>query len=571
MAPHRRSLNGAIVTVDSSIESNEQKLVTCMNDRIQLLRRPRPYPDESLPAYNLRLCDQNGYERLSYLLNYLKKSEVRTVGYSHGTYNPEHTTDLYKLSMITGVELADIKSIQLKAAEISDGEIKTKRFQIFNQIIPYFYFNNRSAKVCPMCLRDIPYIRRIWSIVAVTACPYHGSLLLDHCPECGKKIAWNRNRVSECSCDYDWRSFDAKTIDYSETMLSKRIFELCGFLKDSSEREINPETNPLLNLDLEHLLSCVFLISEQLGLVRSRSSLFARFNNEGLHKILVAAYRVFEDWPIRYYQFLDEVQKRDHDVKADVGVKKNFGNYYYSLYRNLNESNYDFMRIAFEDYLSEKWNGGYLFPYAYSSRAGLKAKYLTTQETAKMLGIRQRTAIALVKKNILQGVVRKMGTKEMRLISKPGTEELKRRYDAAITMDESARTLGIKRNHVIELVHQKLLEPLRGPSIEGGKIWLFESDALTKLVQVVRKSCVSCSNDSMRKISFASAVLHLRISTPVLIKALLNLEIKSCWANNKEGFAAFLFSEEDLQQYRMKKSNHASDDVSKPQTSSVPG
>ena len=170
-----------------------------------------------------------------------------------------------------------------------------------------------------------------------------------------------------------------------------------------------------------------------------------------------------------------------------------------------------------------------------------------------MLKIKRRTVLLLVNKGILVGVIRKMGTRSLCLISKSSADALKDKYERALTMDESAKKLKIKRHHVMDLVHDKLLEPLRGPTIEGGKIWLFEEAALIKLLDNARESSVLCENDPSYTIGFQSAVLRLRTNTTTLIKAMLNQEIKSHWEQDKEGFCAFLFSDDDLRQYRIRK------------------
>jgi hypothetical protein len=63
---------------------------------------------------------------------------------------------------------------------------------------------------CPTCLKSdrAPYFRRLWRLAFITACPVHGCVLLERCPECNCPINFHRvapgSVITSCwRCGYD--------------------------------------------------------------------------------------------------------------------------------------------------------------------------------------------------------------------------------------------------------------------------------------------------------------------------------------------------------------------------------
>lgn len=59
-------------------------------------------------------------------------------------------------------------------------------------------------QACPRCLNEDmePYMRRVWRLPFVVACPEHESLLIDRCPDCASAIHIHRN-AEELEADTD--------------------------------------------------------------------------------------------------------------------------------------------------------------------------------------------------------------------------------------------------------------------------------------------------------------------------------------------------------------------------------
>lgn len=54
-------------------------------------------------------------------------------------------------------------------------------------------------QICPQCLSEHRHIPKLWAITIVTACPRHGTRLIDQCI-CGRKLSWRRPAMDVCVC-----------------------------------------------------------------------------------------------------------------------------------------------------------------------------------------------------------------------------------------------------------------------------------------------------------------------------------------------------------------------------------
>ncbi|HYC06251.1 MAG TPA: TniQ family protein [Azospirillaceae bacterium] len=79
---------------------------------------------------------------------------------------------------------------------------------------------------CPRCLEadDAPYFRRAWRLALFAACPTHGVVLLDRCPDCRKPLMAERaDELARCgACHADLRRAEAAPADFGATVLHRR-------------------------------------------------------------------------------------------------------------------------------------------------------------------------------------------------------------------------------------------------------------------------------------------------------------------------------------------------------------
>ena len=150
-------------------------------------------------GYVLRLTEKNGYDSLSRIF------QSANVNYE-GTHSAcmlafeatERVTGLAQLSCISLIELTRLTYQRLP----SNTGVLLHYF--FGQPVSQDLIRSNRPRICPDCLLESPYCRRVWEFSATTVCPNHRRLLIDECPKCNRRISWSRKNVTVCSCKFDW-------------------------------------------------------------------------------------------------------------------------------------------------------------------------------------------------------------------------------------------------------------------------------------------------------------------------------------------------------------------------------
>lgn len=321
----------------------------------RLLIRAKPYPDESCTGYFLRLTEQNGYESLSWIFQAADVSYEKS--HQGCVFAFDASKHLSHLAQLAGISTAEI--IKLTYPRTSDSDNLSLNY-FFGQPVSKDLIRSNRPKICPGCLSETPYCRRVWEFSAVTACPIHRRLLIDECPKCNRRISWFRKSVRVCSCKFDWRESPALPVVEQELRLTRHIYQLCGLSVAVLDRQKLSE--PIAKLSLNDLLrALLFVAGQQRGLSSSTSRhLVAAGKNQNFHNILIKTYSVFECWPDNYFRFLDQRRLQEKSVVRTYQRMKSalygeFGSFYSGLHSVLSEKQFDFMRCAFIEYLTRNW------------------------------------------------------------------------------------------------------------------------------------------------------------------------------------------------------------------------
>jgi hypothetical protein len=253
--------------------------------------------------------------------------------------------------MCTGVEECDLKVLLYSAVSANNGAVS--EYVINGAAVPRYMIRLRHPKICTACLREKSYVRRIWALAPVTTCPTHKCLLLDECPNCGKRISWTRPNVSYCTCDIDWREYVATPLVDSELRVSRQVHLYCNLQLSKGTVDREPTSNPLFNLKLKDFLSALFFVTSQYaGLMDTKGKHLApSMRSSKIHILLCNAWSVFENWPNNYFGFLDWRRKQVTSSESARGLQRDFGEYKSALDKQLSSYQLDFLRVAFEKYL----------------------------------------------------------------------------------------------------------------------------------------------------------------------------------------------------------------------------
>lgn len=352
-----------------------------------LLRTPEPKDDESFLGYVIRLAEQNGYENPSWILS-LTNIPKGTLypGYS---FLPITSEPFQLLTTLSGSTATKLSSLNYQPV----GEWYTHIYQFFGLPVHRSFIRPAHPKVCPACLREASYCRRIWEYALITACPVHQCMLVDECPHCKRHIRWSRKEVSNCPCKFDWRETPTSSVQEYELNLARVIYRLCGLPCGESKSYVSSQ-NPALRLSLHDLTQAVIFMAGQLhghSLTTGWPLLSSR-RVKDLHKLFVGAYYIFDDWPNHLYEFLHwwRVQEKSSFPtyqRLRSVLYKDFDKLYFGLYKILADSQFDFIRSAFVDYLHEEWEGYDLSLFTGKKSTGRyrKVKYVSKSDARRLL------------------------------------------------------------------------------------------------------------------------------------------------------------------------------------------
>jgi hypothetical protein len=510
-------------------------------------------PDENLAGYIIRVAERNGYASP---VTVLTAANINlTTAYAKISFALHKSPALIGLAELVGVNKEELIPLTYPTrARIGRTERKTA---IFSKPIPHAAILLKQAKVCPECLSEETYCRRVWDLALVTVCPKHRRMLIDECPNCSQRIKWRRCSISICPCDFDLRNFAPECVEDEDIKVSHRIHQLCNLPAGIFELNDSPETNPLMTLGLDDLISTLILIAGQFqgtSLFLSGRHFIGKQNKSEFHALLKKAFSVFEDWPSRFFSFLDWLRKRENGSKKQTGLEKDFYHLYRLLaYKSYAASRFDFIREAFENYVMEHWDGAYFVTrrYRWMSKKS-DSKYITMVAAMRYLGIpRQEWIVRLVERGELKAIVHDLGARKRYRFEKSSVEEWKSRLDQSLSVQEVANYLSIDRAKVLDLVEQGYLSLFRGPTLDGTIVRRFEKSAvdnlLNKIKSKVRNSPHIRTNDQLTMRHIFGNVWPYTMMR--FVKAILNDEIIPIGIGTGRGLMQFLFSKKQIADY----------------------
>src|ERR1051325_11275075 len=536
-----KNVHATFLTFSSPAQTNCGKLVV----------RPAPYADESFIGYLIRLTDLNRYDVSSWILQLANLGDrLHKVALAF-----DNRLDLTFLARLVGVEETSLSALLFLPTKRN--RLKFGDYLVFGHAVPRFVIKSNSHKVCPTCLLEFGYLRKIWDLVPVTTCSIHKCLLLDECPNCGGRLRFSRNRVSICRCEYDWRRARTAKVSDPELELSRRANWLRNLPDSRDGAEFQASEHPLNKRELKDLFSAVFCVASQYRLsshLKSKRILVAKFGNSlgnaDIHHLLSRAVRVFHNWPANFFKFLDWRKENSHSTQQKGGVWKDFGPLERSLYMQLGSSAFDFLRQAFEEYITTTWDGGYVTKFRrLNGKKNRHMKFVSLDEARELLKLGTEKIHTLIEDGNLKAKIRGNGRARVVLIEISSIDQFKTLRGDLLDRKQTAKRLGINSIQTKALAEAKLLteyDPFDGRSTAFYSIKEIDGliDRLTSLVRTQRNSM------SVRKIDFSQALYALvcqgDLGVEQFIRAVLDGSIIPCSVAEKPGLRALCFSRADI-------------------------
>jgi hypothetical protein len=461
---------------------------------MKLLITLKPKRDESFISYVVRLTEANWYDTPSWIftlsgIDYIELQWKFTFVFSR-------SAKLENLARLTGSTFDDLLSLLYLPANSESPHEDNHEYDFFGALLNRSIIRPHCPKVCPKCLAESGYSLRIWDCSLVTACPIHESILLDTCPGCNRRIKCVRNKLSICSCGCDWRDINPPVASEGQLVVSRRIYQLCGAIQ--RERLPNEAENPLQGLGLQDFILIMVFIAGLFGKLAwatGRPSKSIKLRNTELHALFTKAHKVFEDWPLNFHQFL-RVQSKGkkrlspHNGELDTALKREFGPFYERLYEDLREPQFDFMREAFAEFLTNRLKAQSeprTMPYATPPGSD---GYISVAQARRLLKITHHAIFNLIKAGEIDFVIRNEGTALRYLVRLSDVENVKDKFEQAISSRTLARQLGVDCKAIQQLAKTGLLEAKSRRAGDGYRTTKFDADAAEKLLKTVRDLAV---------------------------------------------------------------------------------
>jgi hypothetical protein len=289
-------------------------------------------------------------------------------------------------------------------------------------------------------------------------------------------------------------------------------------------------------------------MSQFKGIVDTKGKYLApSARNAETHMLLCKAWEVFEAWPNNFFDFLDWRRAQVAKSRSASGLLRDFSEYKSALYQQLISNQLDFIRVAFEEYLANHWAGGYTSQLKRIDRNSRQdCKYASRREAKELLKVGVQSIDQLIAVGKLKAIVRKQSKARLILVERACLLEFKSDLDQSLYLKQVQGLLGLSHRRVLELVACGLLNPLRGPTVDGCSDWRFSEKEVKDLLDMIKKTVqLRESIETEGTVSFLMAFRKLgraHISMGQFIKDIFSTEVYPCEVSSKPGLDAFQFS-----------------------------
>jgi len=504
------------------------------------LVRPRPKADESILGYILRLAEENGHPEPSVIL--------KAGGVIQGIRDPRHLAAILKLEPLarrSGVDPEILARLLHTPAGAGDKEIL-----VFGQPIAEHLVRMGPCRVCPPCLREALYIRRIWDVTLVCCCPTHGTLLLNACPGCGQPLSVYRKGVATCRCGANLLDVDLPPASDEAVALAGRIHSLCGCDRQGVRRATQIIGTLLAGLDLSALAEAV-LFAAKLHVDALNAVHLSTHPIPELHELVSSAVSVFRDWPVQFHVVLQDLRARQERALGATGGALLFR----AIDRNLQKISSEYCRRAlseaYREYLAADRDGklhlstgrqvvqeasGGRAPViaAETKKLGVASRLarreamrgksrgvrqpldepttravgggaapLSVAAAARALHVPEDVASFFLKAGLLGG--RRVGKKTPAEWAVPA-DALQRFQRTFVTSEELSKRHQISEEDVAERLRRRGLEPVSDPGVDHGPLYLYRRDEIPRTAFRYRRRA-----PRLLTIQQVSDLLHLSV------------------------------------------------------------
>ncbi|MEK4259440.1 MULTISPECIES: TniQ family protein [unclassified Paenibacillus] len=261
--------------------------------------RPLPYYDESLSGYLLRFSSMNFvdpkflYRKLDL---FSEKPQIKSYFIDWNYFNDR---DLNFLTNITNIKAVDI--VNMMIFKYKNRDIIFNGNHILQDDIEAV-----RAKICPCCLSENEYFRKIWLLSNVTVCPYHNVELMDSCSVCSEQLSWRKGNIFICSCGHRYKKSKAVFAANEAVNFSEYIYSKCDLYKENLTFS---NKSDFLDCDLLTLNTILRFLRREITTGLSVEDKYKRgyISFSEYAEVQLNVIQILSSWPQGYKNFLNDL------------------------------------------------------------------------------------------------------------------------------------------------------------------------------------------------------------------------------------------------------------------------
>jgi hypothetical protein len=307
---------------------------------------------------------------------------------------------------------------------------------------------HRWSRFCPDCLQDRDSWLMGWEVVFADACAQCGRWLADTCSTCDRHVPWRRDHLLRCTCGHP-------LTDERTTFAPDAVIHLSRALQSVALGH-EPTDMPIFRgLSLSQCVRVVRLLGAY-GNAQGRSVPQKILNLDTLEvswPISSTAAEVLSTWPTGFYALAKSLQTQGADPFKGK-LSKTFGGFYFALYRGFKESEFQFLRTTFENYLAEHWTGGIARRNRRLDASVLKRMvWIPASDACRELGVSRRRMKDLILEGRLRGETRSTPKdRQFIVVNRSDVDHLALSLCDGLNLEATATRLGLKKQRLLALL-----------------------------------------------------------------------------------------------------------------------
>jgi hypothetical protein len=313
------------------------------------------------------------------------------------------------------------------------------------------------ARCCPECLSEKPFWRLQWEHSLYTVCHHHGYLLVDQCPQCSKKLTWDRTQLVHCDCGSLITEWPREKMPEAERQLCVRLSR-CIAADTGSSFNINEHVFKILPDGISTgemtTLIRVFGTYGEMSNAARKCGGYHVTNIKDAHNLVRITAKLLEKWPSRLLDFFREAGRYELPDAVRQEPQPFFLAFTKALRTKFTSSCLVFVMTEYRRFITKNWRGvlNHRNTWAHSGDFA-NQRYMPVLNVATQLCITQQRVKELVRHNILRGHTKVTARgRTFIAVERDSIVNAEEYLNDQVTLSGAAILLGLPRGRVDELV-----------------------------------------------------------------------------------------------------------------------